>query len=106
MKLDDVFQGYQALLFMERYVDEGAKTYSPFAGRSEVPPEYQPRSDNPFELITIYAPQSGVSVFQADPTARLWSSMYVPRECFSWFTQRLGRVLASTLGRTPRPPKG
>lgn len=41
MKLDNVAEGNQAFLFMERYVDEGAKTYSPFAARSEVAPKYQ-----------------------------------------------------------------
>src|SRR6266566_4345352 len=80
MKIDSILQGHQALLFMERYVDEGAKTYSPFAGKSEVAAEYQPRSDRPsFELITIIAPQSEVSVFQADPTASL-SEFYMRAE--------------------------
>src|SRR5205823_3683784 len=42
MKLDEILQGNDAFVFMERYVDETAKTYSPFAGKSEVAPEYQP----------------------------------------------------------------
>src|SRR5437667_10553281 len=72
MKLDDILQGNQAFLFMERYVDEAAKTYSPFAGKSEVAPEYQPRSDRPsFEVVTVYALRDRVSMFEADPTEAL-----------------------------------
>jgi hypothetical protein len=72
MELDGILQGNQALLYMERYVDEGTRTYSPFAARSEVAPEYQPRSGRPsFELITVFAPQSQVSIFQADPQRNL-----------------------------------
>src|SRR5437762_14138166 len=72
MKLDDILQGNDAFIFMERYVDEAAKTYSPFAGKSEVAPEYQPRSDRPsFELVTVFAPRNRVSIFEADPTEAL-----------------------------------
>jgi hypothetical protein len=72
MKLDDILQGNQALLYMERYVDEGTRTYSPFAAKSEGAPEYQPRSGRPsFELITFFAPQSQVSIYQADPQKNL-----------------------------------
>jgi hypothetical protein len=68
MRLDDILQGNEAFIFMERYVDEATKTYSPFAGLSEVAPDYRPRSDRPsFELVTVYAPREKVSVFQADP---------------------------------------
>jgi hypothetical protein len=68
MKLDGILQGNQALLYMERYVDEGTRTYSPFAARSEAAPEYQPRSGRTsFEIITVFAPQSQVSIFKADP---------------------------------------
>jgi hypothetical protein len=72
MELDDILQGNQALLYMERYVDEGTRTYSPFAAKSEAAPEYQPRSGRQsFELITAFAPQSQVSIFQADPQRNL-----------------------------------
>src|SRR5207302_1316754 len=68
MKLDDILHGNDAFIFMERYVDEAAKTYSPFAGKSEVAPEYQPRSDRPsFDVVTVYAPRNRVSTFEADP---------------------------------------
>src|SRR5437870_5215189 len=74
MKLDDILQGNDAYVYLERYVDEAAKTYSPFAGRSEIAPEYQPRSDRPsFELVTVCAPRNRVSVFEAEPTKSLRS---------------------------------
>jgi hypothetical protein len=80
MKLDDILQGNHALLYMERYVDEGTRTYSPFAARSEAAPEYQPRSGRPsFELITVFAPQSQVSIFKADPQRNLME-FYVSSE--------------------------
>src|SRR5262249_24271603 len=80
MKLDGILQGNQALLYMERYVDEGTRTCSPFAAKSEAAPEYQPRSGCPsFELITVFAPQSQVSIFQADPQRNLLE-FYVPSE--------------------------
>src|SRR5205807_2970641 len=69
MKLDALVPGDQALLYMERYVDEGAKDYSPFAARTEVAPQYQPRSHRTsFDLVTVHAPPDRVSVFQADPS--------------------------------------
>src|SRR5438093_11241214 len=72
MKLDAIVQGERALLYMERYVDEETRTYSPFAAKSEVAPEYRPRSDRPsFELITVFAPESQVSMFQAGPQSSL-----------------------------------
>src|SRR5215470_7704071 len=72
MELDGILKGNQALLYMERYVDEGTRTYSPFAAKSEAAPEYQPRSGRPsFELITVFAPPSQVSIFQADPQRNL-----------------------------------
>jgi hypothetical protein len=80
MKLDDILQGNQAFLYMGRYVDEGTRTYSPFAAKSEGAPEYQPRSGRPsFELITFFAPQSQVSIYQADPQKSLLE-FYIPAE--------------------------
>jgi hypothetical protein len=72
MEFDGILQGNQALLYMERYVDEGARTYSPFAARSEAAPKYQPRSGCPsFDLITVFAPRSQVSIYHADPQKKL-----------------------------------
>src|ERR1043165_5149416 len=68
MKLDAIVEGERALLYMERYVDEGTRTYSPFAAKSEVGPEYQPRSDRPsFDLISVFAPKNQVAIFEAEP---------------------------------------
>ena len=72
MKLDDILHGNDAFIFMERYVDEAAKTYSPFAAKSEVAPEYRPRSDRPsFEVVTVHAPLNRVSMFEAEATEAL-----------------------------------
>ena len=79
MRLDAISQGDQALLYMERYVDEGAKSYSPFAARSEVAPQYQPRRGNPsFDLVTVCVPETRVSVFQADPSKSLLENYVRP----------------------------
>lgn len=72
MKLDAIRQGYEAFLYMERYVDEGARTYSPFSARNEVAPRYQPRSGDPsFELVTVCVPKTRLTVFTADPSKSL-----------------------------------
>lgn len=72
MKLEAVVQKDQALLYMERYVDEGAKTYSPFAATTEAAACYRPESDQPsFDLVTVNAPIDRVSVFQADPSPNI-----------------------------------
>src|SRR5437867_11122031 len=77
MKLDDILHGDDAFVFMERYVDEAAKTYSPFAGKSEVAPEYQPKSDRPsFELISVNMPVDRVAVLR-DRTASHLDEYYV-----------------------------
>src|SRR5262249_22456074 len=68
MKLDAIVQGERALLYMERYVDEGTRTYSPFAAKSEVGQDYQPRSERPsFELVSVLAPKAQVEMFDAGP---------------------------------------
>src|SRR5207248_3331542 len=62
-----------------RYVDEGTRTYSPFAAKSEVAPEFRPRSDRPsFQLIAVHAPRDQVSVFDAGAQKNL-SEFYVRR---------------------------
>src|SRR5437870_8169462 len=72
MKLDAIVQGERALLYMERYVDEGTRTYSAFAAKSEVGPEYQPRSGrSSFELVTVFAPESQVALFQSEPDRKI-----------------------------------
>lgn len=72
LELTAVVQGDQALLYMERYVEEGARTYSPLAGRTEAAPRYRPESAVPsFDLVTVNVPWDCVSVFQADPAPAL-----------------------------------
>ena len=72
MQLGRVLQGDPALLYMERYVDEGTRSYSPFAAKSEIASDYQPRSHQPsFELASAWVPPESVSVFEADPDVRL-----------------------------------
>src|SRR6266567_1887040 len=63
MELGHVIEGDRALLYMERYVDEGTRTYSPFAARSEVAPQFRPRSDRPsFPLVAVHVPREQVEV--------------------------------------------
>lgn len=60
------------LLYLERYVNEGTKTYSRFAGRSDVSTRYRPGSDvESFELITVKVPREKASVWQAEPAEEL-----------------------------------
>ncbi|MBI3863806.1 MAG: short-chain oxidoreductase [Planctomycetia bacterium] len=81
MQLDDILQGDPALLYMERYVDEGTRTYSPFAAKSEVGAEYQPRSSRPsFDLVTVVAPRARVALFQAGPQRDLLEFYVQPEE--------------------------
>jgi hypothetical protein len=80
LKIDALTQGDRALVYMERYVDENTKTYSPFAPRSEAAGPYQPRSgQEAFELISVRAPRARVSIFQADPLPSLLQH-YVQRD--------------------------
>jgi hypothetical protein len=72
MKLNAIVEGERALLYMERYVDEGTRTYSPFGAKSEVGQDYQPRSERPFfELVSVFAPKGQVDIFEADPERRI-----------------------------------
>lgn len=81
MKLPKIRHGDRAFLYMERYVDEGTKTYSPFAARSEVAPPYRPRSSQPsFKLVSVMAPRSAVSCFEADPPTALRDFYIRPQE--------------------------
>lgn len=72
MKLDEIRTREDVLLYMERYVDEGTKRYSPFASRSEVELQYQPSRGAPsFELVTVQVPAERVSIVEADLPASL-----------------------------------
>lgn len=81
VRLESVINGYEALLYLERYVDEGAKTYSPFAARTEAAPHYRPESGQPcFDLVTVNAPKERVSIFAADPSQNLLDHYVRPHE--------------------------
>ena len=57
---------------MERYLDEGTRTYSPFAARTEVSPEFEPRSHvRSFDAVAVRVPRDMVFVTQADPDRAL-----------------------------------
>lgn len=72
MKLGAVTQDRQSLLYMERYVGLGTKTYSPLAARTEAASAYQPESElASFDLVTVTVPREQVSVFQAAPAGHL-----------------------------------
>jgi hypothetical protein len=73
MKLQTVIEGgSNPLLYMERYVDEGAKTYSTLSARTEADLAYRPEGDAPsFNLVTVNVPNDETSVFQADPAPEL-----------------------------------
>ncbi|WP_414473918.1 IucA/IucC family C-terminal-domain containing protein [Microvirga sp. M2] len=80
MDLAAVFEGELALLYMERYVDEGARTYSPLAGETEASPRYRPERGAPsFELVAVNTPRDRVSVFQADPSPGLLQHFVRPQ---------------------------
>ena len=69
MKLDEIRGGVRELLHMERYVDEGARTYSRLAASTEASSRYQPRNpERSLELITVLAPRNEVTIVQADPS--------------------------------------
>lgn len=72
MKLRHVLDGASAFLRLERYVNEGSRTYSRHSGTSHAASRYQPRSDTPsFEVPTFMVPRKKVGVFEADPDRAL-----------------------------------
>lgn len=59
-------------LYLERYVDEGAKTYSPFSQQSEVDHKYQPTSKiKSFEVPCLIVPKENVTIYLDSPDAKL-----------------------------------
>jgi hypothetical protein len=81
LKINALTQGDRALVYMERYVDENTRTYSPVASRNEAPQRYQPRSGpETFDLVTVSAPRARVSIFQADPAPSLLQHYVHPDE--------------------------
>lgn len=78
MKIEEILVGNDAFIYMERYVNENTKSYSPFAKISEVERKYQPTSELEFfDLVSVFAPRSQVSIFQAMP----------PKDLFDFYVQ-------------------
>jgi hypothetical protein len=72
VKLASIKQCDDALVYLERYVDEGTKTYSAYSQRSETDPAYKPRSGlDSFPLVTVRIPIERVSIVEAEPDSRL-----------------------------------
>ncbi len=77
LKIDELTHGDRALVYMEKYVDEDTKTYSPFSSRNEAAERYQPHSgQETFDLVTVIAPKARVSVYRADPLHSLLQHYY------------------------------
>lgn len=59
-------------LYLERYVDEGSRTYSPFSHQSEVKQKYQPTSEiKSFEVPCLSVPREVVTIYLDNPEAKL-----------------------------------
>jgi len=72
MRLAQMLDGPSSFLHLERYVNEGSRTYSCFAGVSAVDPRYQPRGNQPsFDVPAFLVPREKVSVHEADPDPAL-----------------------------------
>lgn len=65
--------------YLERYRNEGTRTYSRHADYSECLADYQPTGDRPwFELPTWRLPDGALRVYRADPPAELESAVATP----------------------------
>ncbi len=66
------------LTYLERYRNEGTRTYSAHAAYTECRPEYQPTIGTPqFDLPAWELPQNALRVYRADPPAVL-AARYLP----------------------------
>jgi len=67
-----------SLIYLDRYRNEGTRTYSEHAAYTEAGEKYRPDSDHSrFELAAFEIPRNQVSVYTANPTVRL-SETYLP----------------------------
>jgi hypothetical protein len=58
MKLQQALQDPEAWMYLERYVNDGSRTYSPFSESSEVEQQYQPTAAfQSFELPSLMVPK-------------------------------------------------
>lgn len=59
-------------LYLERYVDEGSRTYSPFSHQSEVELQYQPINKiKSFEVPCLLIPKESVTIYLDNPDVKL-----------------------------------
>lgn len=59
-------------LYLERYVNEGSRTYSTFSHLSEVHPKYQPKSNTKsFEVFVLEIPKEKVNIYLDNPNSDL-----------------------------------
>src|SRR5689334_4342136 len=72
MKLAHLLDGAAGFLHLERYVNEGSRTYSRYAGVSTADPRYQPKGGvASFDVPSFLVPRKAVSVYEADPDPAL-----------------------------------
>lgn len=70
----------KSYLYLERYVNLGSKTYSPFADQTEADYLYQPTNPrDTFELPCVIIPKEKVSVFLDHPSKHL-SNFYIKED--------------------------
>ncbi|PIE67634.1 MAG: hypothetical protein CSA23_03395 [Deltaproteobacteria bacterium] len=80
-------------VYLERYRNEGTRTYSPHAGHTAALPAYRPDNPQPhFELPLFTLPRNMVKVFTANPPSAL-ADVYLPgdRVVFAIHPQVIGQ---------------
>ena len=69
-----------AFIYLERYVNEGSRTYSRFAHQSEVDPKYKPESSEAFfKVLCLELPKEKVTVY-LDKTCSQLASHYIQND--------------------------
>ncbi len=69
-----------SLIYLDRYRNEGTRTYSAHSGYSEALPEYQPVAiESDFGLKVFALPQNQVNIYTANPSPEL-KEIYLPGE--------------------------
>ncbi len=69
-----------SLAYLERYRNEGTRTYSRHSGYSEAEPRYQPGSaEAGFQLVTFRVPRRHLAIYTANPAAEL-RNLYLDQE--------------------------
>lgn len=70
----------RTFLYLERYVTEGSRTYSPFAHQSEGDPKYHPASDtDSFEIPCLKIPKEKIIIYLDNPNAKLLTN-YIQKD--------------------------